>query len=45
MVDWEAIETAYRESDRSVRAIARHFGLSEGAIRKAGTAKRLADAQ
>jgi len=34
MVDWEAIETAYRGSDRSVRAIARHFGLSEGAIRK-----------
>src|SRR6266566_9878051 len=34
MVDWEAIETAYREGDRSVRAIARHFGLSEGAIRK-----------
>jgi len=34
MVDWEAIETAYRQSDRSVRAIARHFGLSEGAIRK-----------
>jgi len=34
MVNWEAIETAYRESDRSVRAIARHFGLSEGAIRK-----------
>jgi hypothetical protein len=34
MADWEAIETAYREGDGSVRAIARDFGLSEGAIRK-----------
>ncbi|PRU84556.1 hypothetical protein B1R62_16525 [Salmonella enterica subsp. enterica serovar Weltevreden] len=32
--DWEAIETAYRAGVMSLREIASHHGISEGAIRK-----------
>lgn len=32
--DWEAIETAYRAGMMSLREIASHHGISEGAIRK-----------
>ncbi len=34
MADWVAIETEYRAGQRSVNAIAREHGISEGAIRK-----------
>ena len=39
MVDWQAIEAAYREGTRSTRAIARDGGVTEGAIRKRIRAK------